>query len=39
MNEAEALTDENTPYYDDIVDLLDVALTLSEFGTYAPTSS
>ncbi|KAG8984504.1 hypothetical protein FRB90_005295, partial [Tulasnella sp. 427] len=36
MNEAAALADPNTPYYDDIVDLLDVALTLSELDAADP---
>lgn len=36
MNEAAALGDSATSYYDDIVDLLDIALTLSELGTSNP---
>lgn len=36
MNEAAALEDPATPYYDDIVDLLDIALTLSEMGKWDP---
>ncbi|KIO28702.1 hypothetical protein M407DRAFT_22130 [Tulasnella calospora MUT 4182] len=36
MNEAAALGDPTTPYYDDIVDLLDIALTLSEMDAADP---
>ncbi|KAG8947931.1 hypothetical protein FRC04_010128 [Tulasnella sp. 424] len=36
MNEAAALEDPATPYYDDIVDLLDIALTLSEMDAADP---
>ncbi|KAG9050630.1 hypothetical protein FS837_003730 [Tulasnella sp. UAMH 9824] len=36
MNEAAALGDSATSYYDDIVDLLDIALTLSELDAADP---